>query len=470
LRIAFTSDVARVIHRRWRRDWRAYRLTLAVTLMLVTALWSGAASAQFGASVDAAALKQQQDALFQRILKNPTDLDATFKHAEVSAALGDFEAAIGSLERMLFFNPDLPRVRLELGVLYFRLGSYELSRSYFESAIASRDTPAEVRVRVNAYLAEIEKRLNPNQLSVFAQTGARYQTNANAGPGGSLVRVLGFDATLDREFVRAPDWNWFAQAVARHVLDFGNQRGDAWETTVAAYLSRHDQFVRLDTSLIDVQTGPRLALAPELAPGWSFRPYVGATGVELGGEYYLSQQVAGISLAWSPSPGWSFELGYERSRRDFHNTDDYPTAEDQTGLADTGYFIASGPLAFGWTWYARAAITQNDAHAVWQSYDQRTADLFLSYTFQVPLLGADRQITILPFAGILDADYDGVDPLVDPNIVRKDLERRIGIGIDLELAEGVGFSARYQQSKTDSTLPNYALENRSVYFGPTFKF
>ena len=30
---------------------------------------------------------------------------------------------------MLLINPDLPRVRLELGVLYFRLGSYEVARS-----------------------------------------------------------------------------------------------------------------------------------------------------------------------------------------------------------------------------------------------------------------------------------------------------------------------------------------------------
>ena len=33
------------------------------------------------------------------------------------------------------FNPNLPRVKLELGVLYFKLGSYELARSYFQEAV-----------------------------------------------------------------------------------------------------------------------------------------------------------------------------------------------------------------------------------------------------------------------------------------------------------------------------------------------
>jgi hypothetical protein len=453
------------------RPWQLRALILLAAIALIfAASHIEPAQAQPAASPDQAALKKEQEALFQRILKDPADLDAAFKHAEVSTALGDFESAIGSLERMLFFNPNLPRVRLELGVLYFRLGSYELSRAYFESAIAARDTPAEVRVKVNAYLAEINKRLNPTQLSVFAQTGARYQTNANAGPGGSLVRVFGFDATLDRQFVKQPDWNWFAQGVARHVLDFGTQSGDALETTIAAYLSRHDRFARLDANLIDVQTGPRFALFPEQLQGWTLRPYVGATGVHLGGDYYLSAETAGISIGWLPSPGWNFEIGYERSRRDFQNTEDYPTAEDQTGMQDTGYFIASGPLLLGWTWYARGAITQNDARVPWQSYYQRVLDVFLSYTFDLPLLGADRQITILPFAGILDADYDGADVLIDPNVVRQDLERRIGLGIDLQLTKEVGFAVRYQQSKTDSTLPNYEMENRSVYFGPTFKF
>ncbi len=426
--------------------------------------------AQPAAPTDQVSLKKEQDALFERILNNPADLDASFRHAEVSTALGDFEAAIGSLERMLFYNPNLPRVRVELGVLYFRLGSYELARAYFESAIRAPDTPAEVRAKVNAYLAEINKRLSPTQFSVFAQTGARYQTNANAGPDGTLVRVFGFDATLDREFVRAPDWNWFAQAVARHVLDLGTQGGDAWETTVGAYLSRHDRFARLDTNLIDVQTGPRLALWPERARGWSLRPYVGATGVHLGGEYYLSQQTAGASIGWLPSPEWSFEVGYERSRRDFNNTDDYPTAEDQTGMQDTGYLIAGGPLVLGWTWHARGAISKNDARVDWQSYDQRTLDVFLSYSFALPLLGAERQVTLLPFAGILDADYDGPDPLIDPSVVRKDLERRVGIGVELQLTGEIGFGARFQQSKTESTLPNYEMENRSVYLGPTFRF
>ena len=87
---------------------------------------------------------------------------------------------------MLFYNPALPRVRLELGILYFRLGSYEMARSYLKGALAGSDAPPEVRARVEPFLFEIDRRLATTQWSGFGQLGVRFQTNANAGPTTSF--------------------------------------------------------------------------------------------------------------------------------------------------------------------------------------------------------------------------------------------------------------------------------------------
>jgi tetratricopeptide (TPR) repeat protein len=73
---------------------------------------------------DKAGLEAQKEALFQQMLRDPANLDVTFAYADVSARLGDYEAAVSALERMLLFNPNLPRVQLELGALYYRMGSY----------------------------------------------------------------------------------------------------------------------------------------------------------------------------------------------------------------------------------------------------------------------------------------------------------------------------------------------------------
>ena len=69
---------------------------------------------------------------------------------------------------------------------------------------------------------------------------------------------------LDRRFVKQPDWNLFGLAAVRHIHDFDNERGDVWETNLVGYAARQFKIERLDLGLAEIQTGPRLALMPDL--------------------------------------------------------------------------------------------------------------------------------------------------------------------------------------------------------------
>jgi hypothetical protein len=71
------------------------------------------------ASVTDADKRVVADLLFKRLLLKPDDLDAGFQYAQLETELRDYEAAIGALERILYYNPNLPRVNLQLGTLYF---------------------------------------------------------------------------------------------------------------------------------------------------------------------------------------------------------------------------------------------------------------------------------------------------------------------------------------------------------------
>ena len=133
------------------------------------------------AQSDAEEVRAEYDELFQRLFRDPGDLDLTFRFAEVAVQIGNYEAAISVLERMLLYNPNLPRVRLELGVLYFRLGSYALARAYLTRAIEGADVPDDVRQRVEVFLAEIEKRLSPSQFSGSVYGGYRYPDERQLG-------------------------------------------------------------------------------------------------------------------------------------------------------------------------------------------------------------------------------------------------------------------------------------------------
>ena len=70
------------------------------------------------------AVETERQAIFNSLIDDPTNLDNLFKYANLSIILGDLEAAISVFEQMLIYEPDLPRIRLELGVLYFRLNAY----------------------------------------------------------------------------------------------------------------------------------------------------------------------------------------------------------------------------------------------------------------------------------------------------------------------------------------------------------
>ena len=74
---------------------------------------------------------------FQETLQKPTDAPTLLKYARPRRAGRRPRGRVSAYERFLMIDPDQPRVRYELGVLYYRLRSYEAARAYFETARAS---------------------------------------------------------------------------------------------------------------------------------------------------------------------------------------------------------------------------------------------------------------------------------------------------------------------------------------------
>lgn len=449
---------------------RARSVGLAAAFLAIHALPAGAQPAPAGVQMPVSAdPKLEYEALFQRILREPNNIDLNFRFAEIATKLGDYEAAVGALERIVFYNPNLPRVKLELGVLYFRLGAYEMSRSYFEGAVASPDAPDDIRARVETFLVEIDRRLATTRWSGYAQIGLRYQTNANAGPNGQLVRVLGRDAVLDRQFVNRPDWNAFALGTVRHVYDFENQRGDVWETSLTGYYARQFKIERLNLGLVELQTGPRLALAPGDWPGLAVRPYLIGNAVSLGDEPYFTTLGAGLSVSM-PVGTALIEPFVEVRRRNFESTGDYPFASEQRGTLVSAGVLAQGPILGSiLRWQARAAYSHNAARRDYYSYDQFTFDAGMPFEFDGPW-GGSRRWTIVPTAGFTYASYDDPNVLIDPTVSRRDTEWRVGAILDAQVHEWFGLGVQVQYSVTDSNLPNYDTRNFSVTVGPTVRF
>ena len=128
-----------------------YKLT---ALLLSAILLVGCDKAQSGPSAE---LQAQQNTAFQQMLKDPGNLETVMAYAQAATKAGDYEAAVSAYEGMLVIDSNLPRVRLELGILYYRLKSYETSRTYLETALASPTLPGEVRKPAELLLAKMPK-------------------------------------------------------------------------------------------------------------------------------------------------------------------------------------------------------------------------------------------------------------------------------------------------------------------------
>jgi tetratricopeptide (TPR) repeat protein len=142
------------------------------------------------ASMNDADKRVAADLLFKRLLLKPDDLDAGFQYAQLETELGDYEAAIGALERILYYNPNLPRVNLQLGTLYFHLRSYEMARNCFDAVLNAPDVPLDIRTEVQTYVAAIDKAvaINPRSMPGCPILSRRLRSRVRGHCGRSRPR------------------------------------------------------------------------------------------------------------------------------------------------------------------------------------------------------------------------------------------------------------------------------------------
>jgi hypothetical protein len=420
---------------------------------------------------DANQLKQEYDQLFAEMLKRPADLDLMFKFASVAARLGNFEAAISTLERMLLFNRDLPRVKLELGVLYFKIGSYSIARNYFEEAISGKDVPASVKQKVQPYLAEIDRRTARNHFAGSVTFGLRYQTNANVGPSSNHVLAFGFDAVLNSTFVGQPDWNAFASTYLTDSYDLNLEKSKTWDTTLQGYYARQFTQDSLNLGFLEATTGPRFLLIPQQGSELSLRPFVLANVVTLGDTSDFETLGGGFELDKAfDQDRLLLSAGYTNRYEIYENTSARPTNDQFTGDMNTvsanGSYALTNALQLGVSGY----FSDQGAHADFNANDQYSVAGDISQRYPAPF-----QITQFPWVADLSVrgtwtNYDLPDPEVDPNTARKDDELLVTLSNTIGLTQDLSLLLQAQYTNHHSNLPNFQFEDESVLIGGTWSF
>jgi hypothetical protein len=428
-------------------------------------------------------LEAQKEALFQQMLRNPANLDVTFAYADVSARLGDYEAAVSALDRMLLFNPDLPRVQLELGALYFRMGSYDLARDYFAKAAAA-NPPREVRDRIAEYLAQIDKALSRHHLSGYFFFGGQYQSDANVAPGSPLILSPIGPVLLNNQFLRQPSGSIFASGSLLYSYDLEDQRRDTIDLTAVGYGNHYfnPNVDRLDLDLLEVTGGPRFNFPDGALLGnvlASVKPYVILDEVGLGEQQYFDAYGTGLEYDETVWHDMLVKTAFEFRQKNFTNAPDRPLSRGLDGsdklvsVSATKPVAANAALNLEFDYLdqtTRLAYYTNSTYAVVGAYR-------LHYDAPFRVTGYPWETSL--FLGRAWSIYASPDPCCntssDPETMFSASSQltqrwRFGLTEAVAVTPRIALVLQLERDIVSSNLPIYAYTSNSVLLGPQIRF
>jgi tetratricopeptide (TPR) repeat protein len=420
-----------------------------------------------------AELQKAYDAAFAAMMADPQSLDKTFTFAELAARKGDLEGAVSALERMLFVNPDLPRVKLELGVLYFRLGSYETARAYLQSALDTPDVPQAVRERADTFLSEIDRRASVNRLTGSLFGGLRVQSNANAAPSGTSVMANGLASNLSSNFTKKGDFNLFAAGSMKDVYDFQDQNRDTMEATLSAYSARQQSQTLFNLSFFELTVGPRIPVPSDWL--WrdgslNMRLYAIYDYVDLHDDPYYRAPGAGYELLSQIVPGTVLQTNFEARDKHYQNSGILPLNNEQTGVELLGRAQVIQAINDQLAALFGATFSADNAQIASQAYHYYDYSAGLTWSFDAPF-----RLTELPWSLTGTATrafyvYDRPDPSVDPFDTRFDRDWRFAAVSTIPLDTDWSVVTTIGRTIRQSSISNYQFGNDYASIGVSWRF
>jgi tetratricopeptide (TPR) repeat protein len=439
----------------------------SVMLALIMTAAASAPEAKAAASDDRFAQ------LFQQLLHDPTNVDLNLRYADAAVKKGDLEAAITALERLLFYDPGLPQVRLQLGLIYTELGSYETARSYLAPLAADGAVPPDLHRQASAALAALDALSSPNQFGGLAFFGIQAQSNPGAAAGSPVFVTTG---TLPRspitQLTEGADASGVIQANATDLYDLENPAGDALETDAQVYGSRFIAQHALNTAQVQGTFGPRLGLSRIGDDEGTVRPYALLDYVGLAGTTYYRGYGGGVDLHQKLGDGGNeLTAGFSTEQANYHPTQNYPTARLLNGSFDRYSIADVAPLTDALSLTVTGLYTRQSTRAAYYSNDDYSAAAALAATYPPPpfLEGAGAWQTAFSAGGHY-ISFDGPDASVKAGIKQADWRWQFSLTQTVPLSDNLALAAQLYRDILSSNIGNYSYHNLSFLMGAQLTF
>jgi hypothetical protein len=267
-------------------------------------------------------------AAFQEMLHDPGNFKKTFHYAQLAEKIGDLEGAIGAYSRLLITIPEHWQIHYELGVLYFRLKSYALSKSYFLASLKNKEMPPVIRKRVARFMDKIGQQSGQHRFSGTLSLGARYQTNVNAGSGSSSGAVGAIQINSNKN----DDAYVFGSLDAEYIFDFNKVGGTVWKSNGQIYGAKQIEETEFDLIFIDASSGPRFELGQEIFAGLRAQPRLILEYARLGNSRLYYGLGGGLELEKAFGDDVTTKLTYELRDRSYRDNARRPNSTNLNGI------------------------------------------------------------------------------------------------------------------------------------------
>ncbi len=426
------------------------------------------ASAQTGA---AEPLDRQSDEAFRQVLQKPQDLGLWSAYAQTLVKEGNYEGGIAALERSLL-NPDAdPYVRVEIGLLYFRLGSYAAAESMLRAALQDKRLQGDQRKLALALAAEVSKRNQRSQLSGSVVFGLRHQSNPTYRTDSAQVLSAGVLGLLANDQKPDADTDVNLGLRLQHLYDLDLQNSASIVSSLGAYLvnyrSSSGSQLRLgankpyDLQVLDVSTGLQFKPLPVSLSGLTLRPHILLSNVVAQNHQYLSNQGVGLDLAWRPNERTLIDFTIDHQRRNFANRIDVTNADLLDGHLYGFRSRISHEVGTGQVLTGEYALKRNKTQRAFYSYDSHELRATYAMSYASPLARGGYWTTSF-WLGALSRSYEATDASVSPTETRQDREWRAGIShlVPLSPTWSLLFSAEH--ARNQANLPNFRYKNTTL--------
>lgn len=399
--------------------------------------------------------------------------DTALAVAQKAISEGRYEQAVGILTGLLLGDPENASLKLLIGDLYSRMGSFAQARTYVEDALDSGELSADETQNAQTILALMGGSAPVRDvfsLSGRISSGLRYRSNATGGTTSAVVIINDQVVASNDNAEKESDTDWYLSGSARAVYVLDPESKLNMDTR--AFMLARKQFAETQNDLIVGEVTPGLSMPLIQSQSYIMqgRGYGILGFADLDGELAQTVYGAGGELRHQLGKRLQLTQSLEFREVDYRAISGRATIEEldgsETRLTLGARYLLTEDLVAGLDY----RLGDRDTVTIDQDREQHRIGSTLTYSYDTPFDLSSNSSRIRGGVSYVATNFENPDRTLSAVTEREDREWRVDLSNNLAFRDNMTFDVAVSHSERSSSLPNFETDNTSVSVGLSLNF